>query len=531
MPLFQNESAHTRRIFAEVQPQAQISKYLLFGRVVTMNATRDVLDDGVVGIIGRDIAFVGDRNQPRPPELGGALEVETGGTIYPGLIELHNHPAYNAIPLWDAPRGFTNRSQWRSGCPEYVRRVSNPATLIGKNQFDGDYPRAVARFVECKALFGGQTTFAGLSASDGKNYVGLVRNVEFPNQPGWPIAHGWINDFTSQADALKSIGAAVGDPAQPQILHLSEGTDQAARDVFFCLKKADDSGWLLAANILSIHAVGLKPEDFIILSQAGGLVWSPISNLLLYGETCKVREAKNAGIAFALGADWAPSGSKNLLGELKIARIVSSYQGDLFNDRELVEMVTCTPAAMMGWQTWLGAIAPRLRADLTIISGTSKSPYAQLIEAAETDVVAVLIDGRARYGRATLLDPASPSIEKFDVGGSSMLIDLTEVGTDPLGGFALSAAVDKLSYGFAHLPELAKQREDNSHLLAQRPTTPTLYLEFEDTGRHLLAAPPVIHPGDVDRMAIEPLTAVDDAGFVSRIKANPNIPDWLRTAI
>jgi hypothetical protein len=44
-----------------------------------------------------------------PTELAGAPQVETSGTLYPGLIELHNHPAYNEIPLWDPPQKYTNR--------------------------------------------------------------------------------------------------------------------------------------------------------------------------------------------------------------------------------------------------------------------------------------------------------------------------------------------------------------------------------------------------------------------------------------
>jgi 5-methylthioadenosine/S-adenosylhomocysteine deaminase len=121
-------------------------------------------------------------------ELAGAPQVETSGTLYPGLIELHNHPAYNEIPLWDPPQKYTNRKQWRAAS-DYARKIKTPAAILGNNT-DTDYPRAIARFVECKALFGGTTTFAGLAAKDGHNYVGLVRNIEFPgNLAGCHWAH------------------------------------------------------------------------------------------------------------------------------------------------------------------------------------------------------------------------------------------------------------------------------------------------------------------------------------------------------
>ena len=56
------------------------------------------------------------------------------------------------------------------------------------------------------------------------------------------------------------------------------------------------------------------------------MVWSPLSNYLLYGESTDIRAAKNAGILIGIGRDWAPSGSKNLLGELKVAWLASEQQ-------------------------------------------------------------------------------------------------------------------------------------------------------------------------------------------------------------
>ena len=52
------------------------------------------------------------------------------------------------------------------------------------------------------------------------------------------------------------------------------------------------------------------------------MVWSPLSNLLLYGATADVAAAQAAGVSIGLGSDWSPAGSKNLLGELKVARLV-----------------------------------------------------------------------------------------------------------------------------------------------------------------------------------------------------------------
>jgi 5-methylthioadenosine/S-adenosylhomocysteine deaminase len=64
--------------------------------------------------------------------------------------------------------------------------------------------------------------------------------------------------------------------------------------------------------------------------------------------------AISAGVTVAIGCDWAPSGTKNILGELKIAKLTSGQLNGVFSDQQLVSMVTTVPAKMMGWDAFLG---------------------------------------------------------------------------------------------------------------------------------------------------------------------------------
>src|SRR5437016_6006342 len=72
----------------------------LAGRVVTMNGAFAVRDDAVVYVEKSKIVAVLDRGQQAPAGFDRVAVIETGGTIFPGLIELHNHLAYDALPLW-----------------------------------------------------------------------------------------------------------------------------------------------------------------------------------------------------------------------------------------------------------------------------------------------------------------------------------------------------------------------------------------------------------------------------------------------
>src|ERR1700687_3498235 len=95
-----------------------------------MNADFTVLDKGAVYIDAGHIAAVQDATKPAPPKFSSAPIFETGGTIYPGLIELHNHLSYNALQLWNVPQQFTNRSQWQRD-PHYAQLVTGPMGVLG----------------------------------------------------------------------------------------------------------------------------------------------------------------------------------------------------------------------------------------------------------------------------------------------------------------------------------------------------------------------------------------------------------------
>jgi cytosine/adenosine deaminase-related metal-dependent hydrolase len=538
MAWFRAETAQ-RKPLLHLARTAPPTKLVLDGRIVTMNATATVIPDGTICIDGDRIAYLGPRSKTVPTEFSGAPRINVNGTIYPGLIELHNHPSYNAIPLWDVPERFVNRKGWRGDKPNgvpphplYTRRVSNPSTLLTHDP-SSDNARAVIRFVECRALLGGVTTTQGLTlynipAGTKAAYAGLVRNVELPDDPSWPTAEDQINDFTSVKEANDKYGPLRGDLQRPYIMHLSEGTDQSAHDVFEFLSQAAGNP-PIAKNFIGVHATGLDKKQFDAMRTSGGIVWSPLSNFLLYGATTKVDAAVVAGVPIALGCDWGPSGTKNLLGELKIAKIVSDQMGGLFTDQDLVRMVTCTPAAMIGWNSFLGSLDVGKLADLLIIDGSGGDPYTTLIDATERNVIAVIIDGRPRVGRATLIDPTSAGVELIRIAQQDMVLDIIENPAHPLAKVKLSDAVSKLSYAMQHLPELASSFASHHELMSPSAGRFFIQLEMdEEYATALLAGVTAIGPGDVDRMELEPLTEVDDAGFRARLRANQNLPDWLR---
>ena len=86
--------------------------FAVHGRVVTMDDGKHVVDHGAIYVKGGTIAAVQKADDPPPAGFEDIKVLDTKGTIYPGLIDLHDHLSYNALQLWDVPKRYTNRDQW-----------------------------------------------------------------------------------------------------------------------------------------------------------------------------------------------------------------------------------------------------------------------------------------------------------------------------------------------------------------------------------------------------------------------------------
>ena len=155
-----------------------------------MDEAFTVKTDAVIYIDRGSIVAVQDRAMAAPAGFDEVAPVDTGGTLFPGLIELHNHLSYNALPLWSpVPKLFQHRGQWPDH-PDYRKLISGPMTVVGEYRDAQGKPALLAplvRYVECKCLLGGVTTSQGIMLSSNAGvqrfYRGIVRNVEQTDDP------------------------------------------------------------------------------------------------------------------------------------------------------------------------------------------------------------------------------------------------------------------------------------------------------------------------------------------------------------
>jgi cytosine/adenosine deaminase-related metal-dependent hydrolase len=151
-----------------------------------------------------------------------------------------------------------------------------------------------------------------------------------------------------------------------------------------------------------IHGTALEPEDLDAVAAARAkLVWSPQSNLRLYGRTTRAGAALKRGIKVGLGADWLPSGSPSLLAELKVARQSLIEEGRPATARQLVRMVTLEAARIAGLEDRLGLLMAGRPADVLVLERRHPDPWEAVVQAVPGCVELVILGGDVAYGRAS----------------------------------------------------------------------------------------------------------------------------------
>jgi hypothetical protein len=321
--------------------------------------------------------------------------------------------------------------------------------------------------------------------------------------------------------------------------HLSEGIDDRARKHFFNLKDND----LINEKLVGIHSLGLLKEDLVHLASKGAkVVWSPFSNQLLYGKTINLKDLKASKVKFSLGCDWSPSGSKNMLQELKVAYHSNKEQSDVFTTYELVQSATSGAAAVTGWQDHIGTLEKGKLADILVIKGKENDAYMQLIKALEKDVELVVVDGVARYGNVNFMKKLHFNtgfpLEETTVGGKKKGIYLFCENSE-INDIGFEAAIKTLEEIMQDLPGFIKRMEEEESTLMDLGMEPVqeftveldnefeiesdVFQEYEMPAvAELLADPPMADSVEFDTAIVE------GQKYWDRINAQKNISNELK---
>ncbi|HIA02769.1 MAG TPA: hypothetical protein EYN66_12820, partial [Myxococcales bacterium] len=381
----------------------------LMGNVMTASG---LLIDGHVVVRKGEIACVGC---DCATEGQGATQVSCPGSlITPGLINPHDHLKWTEVPpVLHGDVRYDHRNEWRKG-KNGKPKLSTPQNSSG----DG------ITYGELRMLMSGVTSIMGSAAKNG-----LLRNLDSgtklegidhgtPDTPTFPLGDTGGEMYQSGCSSYKSqpnISSISNKVAY--VPHLAEGVSEAAHNEFVCMSgQAPGAVDAVFDSAAFIHGIGLTSADIALMADdLAGLIWSPRSNVSLYGFTADVTTYDRLGVQIALGTDWVPSGSMNMLREIQCVDYFNNkHLGGYFSDRKIMEMVTQNAAAVSGFGDVLGALQEGMIADIAVFDGRVNKLYRAAIDATPGDVVLVVRGGFKLYGDAGVID-ALPSADKCDV--------------------------------------------------------------------------------------------------------------------
>jgi large repetitive protein len=375
----------------------------VLGRDTVFESGQVVYDGDFIECVGCDCADA----------YPDATVIECGtAVISPGLINPHDHITFTeGAPIDHGTTRYDHRHDWRGSLPA----PSNPHGNDG------------VRWGELRMVLGGATSIVGSGGVPGMmrnldrlenretDVLGL-REVEFETFPLNDSGEQFRPDCTwNYKDS--ELGVAAMASYMP---HVSEGIQNYAAEEFRCQSSSFDGARdFTEANTAHIHSIGLQAADYYRMARdRAQLIWSPRSNIDLYGVTAKVTTFDRFGGVIALGTDWTYSGSANLLRELACADEYNrDYLDGHFTDKQLWAMVTYNAAVTTDAEDKLGALAPGMIADIAVFAAGAGEHHRAVLEAGNEEVALVVRGGLPLYGERDLVQALDDSCGALDVCG------------------------------------------------------------------------------------------------------------------
>ncbi len=380
-------------------------------------------------------------------------------SVSPGMINAHDHMGWMNGAPWSASEEnvdpglrWEHRHDWRRG------KRGHPSVDVA----GGGASQDEKSFGELRFVVSGTTSINGSGRSSG-----LLRNLDngsdmdelsgdqdYVDYETFPLgdSSGFLRSNDCDYDDILVPSNSI-DAYTP---HVAEGIDAEARNEFLCQTSLERGGKLaLNENTAIIHGVGLLPSDIALMRTTNmKLIWSPRSNISLYGDTATIPVFKNLGVNLALGTDWLPSGSMNMLRELQCAdELNTDYFGKVLDDRDLWAAATIGGARALAMDDVIGSLEVGRHADIAVFNGRIDADYRRVIEAGTQDVALVMINGKPLYGDTSTIDSLAPNCSSFDMCGTSKNVCLVdEIGTN-LDGLQATLESDAYPLFFCETPD------------------------------------------------------------------------------
>jgi 5-methylthioadenosine/S-adenosylhomocysteine deaminase len=398
------------------------------GTVVTMDASRRLIEDGAVAVEGGRIVAVGKSRDIARRYTAGEVIDARGRAVIPGLINGHTH-----IPM-TLFRGIADDLDLNEWLTKYIF----PAEAKNVNE---DFVRAGTQLGLAEMIRGGTTTYcdmyyfedaiaeeterAGVRALLGETVI----DFPVPDNKTWPDAMRYTERFVARWKGNRLITAAIAPHAPYTVseAHLREVRAFADRTGAFVVthvaetrKEVEDIsrdhgarpveylariGFLGPREVFA-HTVHLTEGEINLLKQSGvGSVHNPQSNMKLASGVAPVPQLMRAGVAVGLGTDGAASNNDLDMWEemdtaAKLHKLTTNDPKTL-TAVEALALATIDGARALHMDADIGSLEAGKRADIVVVDldALNQTPryniYSHLVYATKAaEVRTVVIEGR-----------------------------------------------------------------------------------------------------------------------------------------
>lgn len=398
------------------------------GTVVTMDASRRVIEDGAVAVEGGRIVAVGKSGDIARRYAASEVIDARGRAVIPGLVNGHTH-----IPM-TLFRGIADDLDLNEWLTKYIF----PAEA--KNVTE-EFVRAGAQLGLAEMIRGGTTTYCDMyyfedaiaEETERAGVRGLLGEtvIDFPvpDNKTWPDAMRYTERYVARWKGNKLITAAIAPHAPytvseahlrevrafadrtgaPVVTHVAEtrkevddiSRDHGARPVEYLARIG-----FLSPRVVAAHTVHLTEGEISLLKQNGvGSIHNPQSNMKLASGVAPVPQMMRAGVAVGLGTDGAASNNDLDMWEemdtaAKLHKLTTNDPKTLTAE-EALALATIGGARALHMDSDIGSLEAGKRADLVVVDldALNQTPryniYSHLVYATKAaDVRTVVIEGR-----------------------------------------------------------------------------------------------------------------------------------------
>ncbi len=394
-------------------------------RVITMNAAREVIDDGAVVIRGEKILAVGPAAIAASYSAPRTIDAR-GGIVMPGMVNTHTH-----IPM-TVFRGLGD------DVPDRLRRFIFPLekSFVTREVVAGGSLLGLLEMIE-----GGVTTFANMyyfedEVARATKQAGLravlgqtILNFPAPDSPepygGLALAKKFVAEhrgdplitpafaphapYTVDAAHLRLVAEASAALDAPVMIHLAEMTEEMTslrKDHNMTPVEYLDSLGLLNRRLLAAHCIFVTDSDIALLkARDAGVAHAMVANIKSAKGVAPALKMFNDGLRVGLATDGPMSGNTlDIVGQLGyVAKVHKLDRKDrnVMPAAAVVEMATLGGARALHLEAKIGSLGPGKLADLVIVDtdSTAMLPlydvYSALVYAASPrDIRTTIVHGR-----------------------------------------------------------------------------------------------------------------------------------------